>query len=143
MQGLKYFEMKIVESFTDLDKANAYVKEINGFYGLQVSHANQLNDKFVLIEKDLIASKSETKEANKATESALAEVANLSAKLDLQEKHGSNGGTIVTINKKPYKLSGNRFITQTGEKNAEEVSKDEKFLAHLLKVGSGALTPLD
>lgn len=83
------------------------------------------------------------KSLEKALNDALAEVGTLSAKLDLQEKHGGEGSTIVTIAKKAYKLIGNRFITKDGEKNAEEASKDSDFLAHLLKISSGALTPLD
>lgn len=82
-------------------------------------------------------------ENEKNLTNALAEVATLSEKLDLQEKHGGNGGTIVTIEKKSYKLIGNRFITSAGEVNAEEASKDKKFLAKLLEIGSGALVPLD
>lgn len=149
--------MKKVLVFTDLDKANAYVTEINAAYDVKAEEAKASNDKVKLIEKDLAVSKAETEtanenaekalaeveKANKSTEDALTEVQTLSAKLDLQEKHGGNGGTLVTIGKKSYKLIGNRFITGSGEKNAEEAAKDNVFLAHLLKIGSGALVALD
>lgn len=147
--------MKKVLVFTDLDKANAYVTEINAAYDAQAEEAKASNDKVKLIEKDLAVSKGETEtanantekalaeveKANKSTEDALAEVETLSAKLDLQEKH--KGDNIVTINKKSYKLIGTRFITSAGETNAEEAAKDKKFLAHLLEIGSGALVALD
>lgn len=135
--------MKKVLVFTDLDKANAYVTEINAAYDVKAEEAKASNDKVKLIENDLAVSKAETETANENAEKALAEVKVLSEKLDLQEKHGGNGGNIVTIEKKSYKLIGNRFITSAGEVNAEEASKDKKFLAKLLQIGSGALVPLD
>jgi len=73
---------------------------------------------------------------------ALNEVATLSNKLDLQEKHGSSG-VIVTINKKNYQLSGNRFISKGVEKTAEELSKDTEELERMLKIKSDSLIALD
>lgn len=127
--------MKIIEKFTDLDKANSYVTDLNKAFGESVDQAKAIGEQHKALEKDLVQSK-------KDHEKALAEVADLSGRLDLQEKHGADGGTIVKIGKVAYKLSGNRFITKDGEKNAEEVSKDAKFLANLLEIGSGALTPI-
>lgn len=128
--------MKIVEKFTDLDKANAYVTEINEAFKKEASEKNAELEKSQALQVALDKS-------NKETATALEEVGALAAKLDLQEKHGGDGCPIVTINKKSYKLLGNRFFYGGGEKNAEELSKDETELKRMLKIGSGSLVAID
>lgn len=145
--------MKIIEKFEDLDKANAYVANINQAFTVSSAEKKSESDRATLLqksldEKDKSASQLKLQNdkiiADLTTErdGALEEVKSLAKKIDLQEKHGADG-TIVSIGSKNYKLSGNRFITKDGEKSAEQVSQDKEFLKHLVTIGSGVLTLID
>ncbi|WP_231424010.1 hypothetical protein [Pedobacter sp. Leaf250] len=116
------------KKFATLEEAVAHIKEQDSIIETHDTNIAIVNQKVLDLEKE--------------RDDALAEVGVIAGKLDLQAKHG-NDGTIVEIGKKNYKLSGNRFITKDGEKNAEEVSKDQDYLKHLLKIKSGVLTAID
>jgi len=114
-------KMANTKTFATLDEALAFIKEQQGL--LETANKN-------------------IKALEKERDDALAEVAALSAKLDLSEKHGSEG-LIVTIGKKNFTLLGNRFFTPEGEMDAETLSKNTKELERMLKIKSGSLIPLD
>lgn len=94
-------------------------------------------------QEDLVMeAQSKADNTERELKSAFDEVATLSAKLDLQEKHGGEN-VIVSIKKKNYKLVGDMFITPDGAFTAQELAKNAKQLDRMLELKSGSLVPLD
>lgn len=138
-----------MKKFETVELAMAHIESLNG--QLAQKEDALKTSKTLLSEKETAlkaataevqAHKTAAEEAQTQLGSALQEVATLSEKLDLQEKHGKDG-TIVTIKKKNYTLVGNVFIYDGKEHSAKELSQDTKHLEKMLSKGSGALVPLD
>lgn len=127
--------MKIIESFTDLEKANAYVTSAN-------AELKSLGEKVTAGEDQLKLAKQENAEIEKSLVAALDEVGTLSLKLSLQEAHGADG-KIVLIGKKSFTLVGDSFVYGGSVKTADQLSIDMVELKRMLEIGSGALVPLD
>jgi len=162
--------MKIIETFTDLDKALSYITSINEAFKNEAEAKKAEADKSKLLEKDLSNKEKEildlvkerdglrnvenalkadlaTKDgllivAEEQRDLALTEVGELSKKLDLQEKFGSQG-MVVTVLGKSFTLVGDTFLYGGSKKTAEELSKDQAQLEWMVENGSGALVAID
>ena len=154
--------MKIVEKFTDLDKSNAYVAELNAAFQKEVSEKMAEQQKSVTLQASLDAELLENTKRGELIHDlqvdntkltadlqlsqeqlveALDEVGTLSAKLDLQEKYGKDG-MVVMVHGKNYMLDGDSFIYDGQIKTATELSKDQEQLEKMVAKGSGALVEL-
>lgn len=69
---------------------------------------------------------------------SLSTIEEISAKLDLHES-SPEGGVIVKVGSKSYRLVGKKFIIKGKEVTAEELAKDKETLAAMAKGGSGIL----
>jgi hypothetical protein len=74
---------------------------------------------------------------------AIDQVTDLGTQLAVQQANRGDNSIIVTIDKKQYKLIGNRFSFKgKPEMNAEALSKDKDQLKFMLESGSGSLIPV-
>lgn len=152
--------MKIIKSFEDLASANEYISQLNELYAKSQLDIEATTKKHSTAEAALIAANNKITELNKLVEAGksnadlvielqttldqtLAEIGELGNKINLLEKNRGDSSLIVLIKGKSYKLLGNRFITKDGELNAEDLSKNTAELQRMLKIGSGALIPVE
>ena len=106
----------------------------------QIAH-DKLVEELNASKAEFEASKIEVANGAKGLADALAVVAELSEKLEVQEKHGGTDGIIVSVKKKSYKLTGSKFnIPGIGVVSAADLSKDKKALENLVEIGSSVLT---
>lgn len=151
--------MKIIESFTDLEKANTYVAAINADYQSQATKLTDANAKIAALNTSLkelqdnlatstsqvtaFATQLETAktESAAALAEALEEISALGQKLALQENHGDKG-LVISIGKKSYSLVGDSFVYGGGTKTAKELSQDQVQLKKMLEKQSGSLVEI-
>lgn len=164
--------MKIVEKFTELDKALAYITELNAAYKAAVEEGKSESDRAKLLQKDLTKSQSEItsltdlkdghvleiqglKERisvldNEDIESLTADldaanlmIADLGAQLSALSGISEGDKKVVTIKGAQFVLTGTDFlIPGVGPKTLEELASDEALLEKLLAKESSILTPV-
>jgi len=164
--------MKIVEKFTDLDKALAYITEINAEYTTLVAEKKAEADRAKLLEKALTEANSNITSLTALKEGHILEIQGLNDRISVldngdidslkDELNGANAiiadlgaqlaalseisapdKKVVSIKGDQYVLTGTDFlIPGVGPKKLDELAADEKLLEKLLAKGSSILTPV-
>ncbi|SDG67687.1 hypothetical protein SAMN05421827_109125 [Pedobacter terrae] len=125
--------MKIVDKFTDLDKALAYITEINAEYANLVAQKKAESDR---ANGDIESLKDELNDAN-------AIITDLGAQLAALSEISAPDKKVVSIKGDQYVLTGTDFlIPGVGPKKLDELAADEKLLEKLLAKESSILTPV-
>jgi len=141
--------MKIVEKFEDLEKANAYISQINPALAAALEAKLLAEDKAKTLKVSLDQESAKVKslvadlEKEKAVSAeAIVTIGDLSAQLQAQEEHGAEG-IVVVIKKAKYLLVGDTFLYNGSSKTAKELSQDNAQLEKMLERKSGALVEIN
>lgn len=98
----------------------------------------ELEAKIAELEKENKDLKKALDESNDNLDNSLNHIKEISEKLSFHES-APEGGVIVKVGKKSYKIIGKKFIVGGKEMTVEDLVKDKEYLAKMVKGGSGIL----